>query len=149
MARAPAPYGATIMEHFRRPRNQGSLPAADAAREGANPLCGDRVRIEVALRDGHVVDARFTANACAISVAAASLLTERVRGMSAANVRAIGVGEVLAALGSDIPQARRACALLPLTTMVAALAELEQGREASGSGNSRLNGGLLPVEPSG
>ena len=39
------PYGATILEHFRRPRNQGRLPNADASAEGANPLCGDRVRI--------------------------------------------------------------------------------------------------------
>jgi nitrogen fixation protein NifU and related proteins len=125
MAAAPAPYGATIMEHFRRPRNQGSLPAANATREGANPLCGDRIRIELALQDGHVVEARFTANACAISVAAASLLTDRVRGMSAAAVRAIRDDEMLAALGADIPPARQACALLPLTTMVAALAEME------------------------
>jgi nitrogen fixation NifU-like protein len=127
MAAAPAPYGATIMEHFRRPRNQGSLPAADATREGVNPLCGDRIRMELALRDGRVVEARFTANACAITVAAASLLTERVRGMSAADVRAIGLQEMLADLGGAIPHARQACALLPLTTMVAALAELDGG----------------------
>jgi nitrogen fixation NifU-like protein len=127
MPAAPAPYGATIMEHFRRPRNQGPLPAADAAREGANPLCGDRVRIELALQDGRVVEARFTANACAISVAAASLLTERVRGMSAVDVRAIGDEEMLAALGGEIPHARHACALLPLTTMVAALVDVASG----------------------
>jgi nitrogen fixation protein NifU and related proteins len=121
MAAATAPYGATIMEHFRRPRNQGPLPGSDLAHEGANPLCGDRIRIELALRDGCVVEARFTANACAISVAAASLLTERVRGMSTLDVRSIRAEEMLAALGDRIPQAREACALLPLTTMVAAL----------------------------
>src|SRR3982751_5777720 len=120
------PYGATIMEHFRRPRNQGPLPAADAAREGANPLCGDRVRIELAVRDGRVAEARFTANACAISVAAASVLTERVRGLSTADVRAIAEEEVLAALGGDVPAARRACAVLPLTTLHAALAAVAQ-----------------------
>ena len=120
----PSPYGATIMEHFRRPRNQGSLPAADAAREGANPLCGDRVRIELAVRDGRVADARFTANACAISVAAASLLTERVRGMTTADVSAMRDDDVLDALGDEVPAARRACALLPLATMRAALAAL-------------------------
>jgi nitrogen fixation NifU-like protein len=122
MPTAPAPYGATIMEHFRRPRNQGPLPAADVTREGANPLCGDRIRIELAMREGRVIEARFTANACAISVAAASLLTERVRGMRAADVRAIGDEEILAALGGEIPPARRACAVLPLATMRTALA---------------------------
>jgi nitrogen fixation NifU-like protein len=129
MSAAPAPYGATIMEHFRRPRNQGPLPAADVVREGANPLCGDRIRIELALEDGQVTEARFTANACAISVAAASLLTERVRGMSAADIRAIRDDEMVAALGGEIPPARRACAVLPLTTIVAALAQLEAGDE--------------------
>src|SRR5918999_3734104 len=116
MAGAPAPYGATIMDHFRRPRNLGPLSSADVAREGANPLCGDRVRIELALRDGRVADARFPANACAISVAAASLLTERVRGMSAAAVRAIRDEEMFAELGDEIPPARRACAVLALAT---------------------------------
>jgi nitrogen fixation protein NifU and related proteins len=127
MSAAPAPYGATIMEHFRRPRNQGPLPAADVVHEGANPLCGDRIRIEVAMRDGRVADARFTANACAISVAAASLLTERVRGMSAADVRAIRDEEIVAALGDQIPPARRACAVLPLATMRTALGVLDDG----------------------
>ena len=129
MATAPAPYGATIMDHFRRPRNHGPLPAADVAREGANPLCGDRIRIELAMHDGRVTDARFTANACVISVAAASLLTELVRGMSAADIRAIRDEEMVAALGAQIPPARRACAVLPLTTIVGALAELEAGSE--------------------
>jgi nitrogen fixation protein NifU and related proteins len=124
MPAAPAPYGATIMEHFRRPRNQGPLPAADIVREGANPLCGDRIRIELAVQEGQVTEARFTANACAISVAAASLLTERVRGMSAAGVRAIRDEEMLAALGDEIPLARRACAVLPLATMRTALGTL-------------------------
>jgi nitrogen fixation protein NifU and related proteins len=127
MSGAPAPYGATIMEHFRRPRNQGPLPGADLSREGANPLCGDRVRVELAIRNGVVADARFTANACAISVAAASLLTERVRGMPAADVRAIADREMILALGSEIPSARHACAVLPLATMRSALAALDAG----------------------
>jgi nitrogen fixation protein NifU and related proteins len=127
MPGAPAPYGATIMEHFRRPRNHGPLPAADVTREGANPLCGDRIRIELVLEQDQVTEARFTANACAISVAAASLLTERVRGMSVAGVRAMRDEEMLAALGDDIPPARRACAVLPLATMRAALGALDDG----------------------
>jgi len=122
----PAPYGATVMEHFRRPRNQGPLAAPDAVREGANPLCGDRVRIELLVREGRVADARFTANACAISVASASLLTERVRGMATSAVREISEDDVCAALGGELPTARRACAVLPLTTMHAALASLER-----------------------
>jgi nitrogen fixation protein NifU and related proteins len=112
------------MEHFRRPRNQGRLDAPDVVREGANPLCGDRIRIELAVRDDRVTEARFTANACAISVAASSILTERVRGMTTVAAKAITEDELCAALGDEIPAARRACALLPLTTMHAGLAAL-------------------------
>ena len=126
-ARPAAPYGATVMEHFRRPRNHGRLAATDVVRERINPLCGDLVRLELAVRDGRVAEARFTANACAIGVAAASLLTERVRGMSPAAARAIGDEEVLAALGDEVPAARRACALLPLSTMRAALERFDAG----------------------
>ncbi len=121
MGEPSAPYGATIMEHFRRPRNEGRLPAPDVSREGTNPLCGDRVRIELAVRDGRIADARFTANACAISVAAASVLTEQVRGMATTTARAITDDELCASLGNAIPAARRACAVLPLATMRAAL----------------------------
>jgi nitrogen fixation NifU-like protein len=128
-----SPYGTTIMEHFRRPRNQGRLPEANAVREGSNPLCGDRVRIEVVVNDGRVADARFTANACAISVAAASLLTERVRGMSAAEALSISNDELVAALENDIPPARRACALLPLTTLHGALATLDSDTRPNGA----------------
>ncbi len=111
------------MEHFRRPRNQGRLPSPDVSREGTNPLCGDRVRIELAVRDGCITDARFTANACAISVAAASVLTERVRGMGTASARAITDDELCASLGDGIPAARRGCAVLPLATLRAALGD--------------------------
>ena len=77
-----APYSTAIVEHFRRPRNYGALPNATSDAEGVNPLCGDRVRVAVLMdAEGAIAVARFTANACAICVASASLLTEHVRGM--------------------------------------------------------------------
>ena len=130
MSAAAGPYGAIVMEHFRRPRNEGRLASPDVAREGSNPLCGDRVRIELTMEGHLVAEARFTANACVISVAAASLLTERVRGMSAAAVAAITDEQMLAALGGAVPPARRSCALLPLATMVAGLSAGGGGRRA-------------------
>ena len=136
MSGARGPYGAVVMEHFRRPRNEGRLASPDVIREGVNPLCGDRVRIELAMRDDVVADARFTANACAISVAAASVLTDRVRGLSAAAVATITDEEMLAALGGAVPPARRACALLPLATMVAGLGA-RTGVRRAGQGTPR------------
>ena len=113
----PTPFGTIILEHFRRPRNRGSLQAPDVSQEGFNALCGDRVRMELTVHEDTVSEARFTADACAISIASASLLTERVRGLSLTAAEGIAPEEVLASLGAEIPAARRACALLPLTTL--------------------------------
>ena len=112
-----SPFGATILEHFKRPRNRGALTAPDVSQEGFNPLCGDRVRMELAVSNDIVREARFTADACAISIAAASLLTERISGLSLADAEHIAPEELIQLLGAEIPAARRACALLPLTTL--------------------------------
>ena len=111
-----------VREHFRHPRNRGALEAPDVSHEGANPLCGDRVRIELRLAADRVDAARFRGDACAVAIAAASLLTERVRGLTLAEAVAISEDEMVAALEAEIPPARRACALLPLAVLRAGAA---------------------------
>ena len=69
-------YLTLVVEHYRRPHNQRALAAPTHVHEGVNPLCGDRVRVEVEVRDGAVLDAAFAASACAIATASASLLTD-------------------------------------------------------------------------
>lgn len=118
-----APYLALVVEHYRRPRNQRSLPAPTHVHEGVNPLCGDRLRMEVDLRDGRVADVGFQASACAIATASASLLTERVRGGTLREVAALNEDEVIDALGGGVPAPRRSCAALPLRVLRQALAD--------------------------
>jgi len=118
------PYGATVLEHFRRPRNQRTLERPTVAREGYNPLCGDRVRIELEIEDDAIVAATFTANACAICTASASLLTERVRGNRVIAAGEIADADMIASLEADIPAGRLLCATLPLRTLREALSEL-------------------------
>lgn len=115
------PYGALVLEHFRRPRNQRVLDRPSASHEAFNPLCGDRVRIEIEVAEGAIRVAAFTANACAICTASASLLTERVTGVSLEGAARISDADALAALESDVPSARVACAVLPLTALREAL----------------------------
>lgn len=119
------PYGATVLEHFRHPRNQRSLDRPTVAREAYNPLCGDRVRIELAIEDDVVRAAAFTANACAICTATASLLTERVTNHGVRDAAAITDEEMIAALGTELPAARVACATLPVHALRDALAQLK------------------------
>jgi nitrogen fixation NifU-like protein len=118
------PYGETVLEHFRRPRNHRALDHPTATHEGYNPLCGDRVRIELEIEDATIRAAAFTANACAICTASASLLTERVNGASVAIAVALTEQQVLDALGVALPPARLLCAILPLRTLREALAGL-------------------------
>lgn len=115
------PYGSVIAEHFRRPRNQGPLPGATASAEVVNPLCGDRIRVAVLVDGGSIVEARFVANACAICIAAASLLTEHVRGMSPNEGARLGDESVLALVGA-VPAGRTRCATLPVEALRRALA---------------------------
>lgn len=111
------PYSRSLMDHFRRPRHRGPLPDATISEEGVNPLCGDRVRIELRLDGSRVAAARFTANACAICVASASVLTELATGAPLDEVDTLTVDDLLRALGSEVPEARRNCVRLPLTVL--------------------------------
>jgi nitrogen fixation protein NifU and related proteins len=112
-----SPYGRKVVEHFRNPRNKGRLAAPTISHEGTNPLCGDRVRIELLVEDDIVREARFTANACAICVAASSMLTDLVHGAPLDEVETLLVDDILRSLDAPIPKARLNCVKLPLTVM--------------------------------
>ena len=80
-------YQEVILDHSRRPRNLGVLPAANRTAEGYNPLCGDRLSVYLKM-DGDVIsEIRFQGSGCAISKASASLMTDGVRGKTIAEVR--------------------------------------------------------------
>ena len=69
----PALYGEVIRERWRRPRFRGELPDASATAEDVNPLCGDRVRVQLRFEDGRVGAARFAGDSCAICTASADV----------------------------------------------------------------------------
>jgi len=80
-------YQEMILDHGKRPRNFGPLPAANRHADGHNPLCGDKVTVAVLLQDGKVADVRFTGAGCAISMASASLMTDAIKGRTEAELR--------------------------------------------------------------
>src|SRR5262245_13855604 len=110
-------YSEVLLDHFRNPRNYGSLHSPDTVYEEFNPLCGDRIRIELKISDNRVAAARFVGDGCAISIAAASLLTELVLGVEIAPDAMISDEELLSSLKSDIKPSRIKCALLPLEAL--------------------------------
>jgi nitrogen fixation NifU-like protein len=119
----PVLYSDVLLDHFRHPRNYGSLNSPDISYESFNPLCGDRIRIELKLDHTTVEEARFKGDGCAISTAAASLLTEMLVGASIDKAAAISNDQLITALQSDIQPARRQCALLPLEALRQGLSE--------------------------
>ena len=113
----PALYSDILLDHFRHPRNYGSLDAPDISNEQFNPLCGDRIRLELKLEESRVSEARFKGDGCAISTAAASLLTEMVLGKDLEELTNIPDARLISALESNIQPARLQCALLPLNAL--------------------------------
>ena len=114
-------YGEVVADHARNPRNQGALESPDAVREGVNPLCGDRVRIELRIRGERIEEMRFQASACMVSIAAASVLSGLLSGASLDRARSLPDAELLAALQTELRPSRVGCALLPLQVVREAL----------------------------
>ena len=110
-------YREYILDHYKNPRNFGRLEDADISHEENNPLCGDVVGMDIKTRDGVIDDVRFHGRGCAISQASASLLTERLKGMSLEEARKIDKEDVLEELGIEISPARLKCALLSLKVL--------------------------------
>ncbi len=122
-------YREFILDHFRNPRNYGRLEGADISHEEHNPLCGDVVGMDFKVDDGTIADVRFHGRGCAISQASASLLTERLKGLSLEEARGLSRDDVLEELGIQISPARLKCALLPLKVLkvgVWAMAEQDE-----------------------
>jgi nitrogen fixation protein NifU and related proteins len=115
-------YGGVILERFRRPHHFGELPGADAVYEDVNPLCGDRLRVEVRFGPARQIEViRFQGDACAIATASADLLAEMVEGRPAGAALGLERDVLVAALGAPIRASRLGCVSLPLAVLRGAL----------------------------
>jgi nitrogen fixation protein NifU and related proteins len=76
-------YQETIIDHSKRPRNRGSLEQPTHSAEGFNPLCGDRLTLQLKMENGRVAAVAFDGMGCAISTASASLMTDAIKGKTA------------------------------------------------------------------
>jgi nitrogen fixation NifU-like protein len=118
----PGLYSDVIRDRWRRPRHRGELPGANAVAEDVNPLCGDRVRMMLAVGpEGRITGARFVGDSCAICTASADVVADLVSGLSCSEAAALDVSDVLAVLQAEIRPTRMRCATLPLSVLGQAL----------------------------
>lgn len=115
-------YREYILDHYRNPRNYGTLEKPDAHAEDSNPLCGDQLAIDLKIDGERVTEVRFQGRGCAISQAAASMLSEMIEGHTIEEVIQLGKDDVLDALGISISPARMKCAFLSLRVLHRSLA---------------------------
>jgi nitrogen fixation NifU-like protein len=106
-------YTERLLDHYRSPRNRGHLESPHLSAEEYNPLCGDRVTIELRVEEGRLAEVRFDGRGCALCMGAASILTETIQGRALDELEALGKDEFLAELQSVVRPARLKCALLP------------------------------------
>ena len=122
MPSASGLYSDVIRDRWRRPRHRGDLPGANAVAEDVNPLCGDRVRLMLAIApEGRIAEARFVGDSCAICTASADVVVDLVSGRTRDEAAALEVSDVLAVLQAEIRPTRMRCATLPLSVLARAL----------------------------
>ncbi len=130
-------YQEVILDHSRKPRHFHVLPEANRMAEGNNPLCGDRYTVFLKLEDGIIRDISFQGSGCAISKAAASMMTDQLKGKTAAEARRYfsqyqnmvrtgqadeeAMGKLCAFAGVHHFPMRVKCAILPWHAMLAGL----------------------------
>jgi nitrogen fixation NifU-like protein len=123
-------YREQILDRYKHPRMRGTLDPHDYTYEDDNPLCGDRIRIDLRVGDdGRVAQAAFSGSGCAISQASADLLTEAVVGKSLDEVKALAKDDILEMLGIELGPVRLKCALLSLKVLKAGVYGVEQIEE--------------------
>lgn len=115
-------YTSLIVDLYKNPLNKRPMPDTDIAGSGANVTCGDRVRI-YAKTDAHgkISDCSFEGEGCAITIAAASLLTEEIKGKTPEEILQLGTLDVFKWLETELGPGRVKCGLLPLETLQEAL----------------------------
>lgn len=115
-------YQENILDHYKHPRNSGEIPNAKNHAHAANPLCGDELDFYLDFDpQGKVSQVKFTGRGCTISVASASMLSEKLKGMGKLEIEDMKNEEIVEMLGVPVNPARMKCATLSLETVQQAI----------------------------
>jgi nitrogen fixation NifU-like protein len=112
-----------LLEHYQHPHNYGEMEDASVSVEGGNPGCGDVIKMYLKMDGDRVESITFTGSGCTISQAAASILTDEVKGMQVEQVQELDFNTISELIGDEMVKMRPRCATLGLDTIKNALAE--------------------------
>ncbi len=142
-------YRELILDHYRHPRNRGSLENATAKVDGYNPLCGDEIEVDLLFDDDVIEDVAFTGHGCSISQASSSMMTDAVKGRSKVEAQALVAAFKRMMTDPDVEpseelgdlEAFQGVAKFPVRVKCATLAwnVLEQGLQKNGASRVEEN----------
>ncbi len=117
-------YKEEIIEHYKNPRNFGELEDATYSVREANASCGDLIELQLKVENEKIVGVAFQGMGCALSIAAASLLTEAIKGKSVWEAKAVDEKMMNELLGVEVSATRSKCVFLPMRGLRKALSEV-------------------------
>jgi nitrogen fixation NifU-like protein len=117
-------YSSTFKDHLAHPRNAGELPEANVVADEQNPVCGDRLRLALIVKDDRIEATRYLAYGCPPTLVCGSVLTELITGKTVDEARQITKGELVEAIGG-LPSRKQHAAALAIETLNSALDRLE------------------------
>jgi nitrogen fixation NifU-like protein len=113
-------YSDTVIDHFEHPRNAGEMPDADGEATTSNPVCGDRMRVMIHVRDGRINDVKWQTRGCPPAIATSSFASEMVTGWSLDEVDDLTREQIAEAIGG-LPKDKVHCSVLAADALRAAV----------------------------
>lgn len=122
-------YRENILDHYKNPHNHGTIKDAEIKLTEHNPLCGDIITINIKVNNKKLKDIKFTGKGCAISRAAASMLTDEIKGKTLKEIKKISREDVVKMLGIEVGPVRTKCAVLGLVAVKEGIKQFENKQQ--------------------
>jgi len=121
-------YTKKTLEHFLHPKNIGEIENADAVAEVGNMVCGDQLSFSIKVEQGIITEIKFLSFGCASNIATASIMTEKVKGLTLEEAKAFNWQEIVEDLGG-LPKQKIHCSILAVEGLKKVLAEYEKKQQ--------------------
>ena len=117
-------YRELIIDHYKNPKNWGTISNSSKSEFMSNPSCGDEIKVDLIIKNNIINDFKFTGRGCAISIAATSLLSEEIIGKNINEIKNMKIKDVEELLGIKLSTSRIKCGMLGLETLKKMLRDL-------------------------